>query len=162
MTIEIGQKIPEGIKLMEATAGGPRPVTTDEVFGGKKVVVFAVPGAFTPSCSASHLPGFIQHADAIKAKGVDTIACLSTNDAFVLQAWGTSQDAGDKVMMLSDGNGDFVKALDLTLDASGFGMGMRSTRFSMIVENGVVKSLNVESNPGEVAASSAEKVIEQL
>ncbi len=162
MTIEIGQKIPQGIKLMEATSGGPRPVTTDDLFAGKKVVMFAVPGAFTPSCSAAHLPGFVQHADAIKAKGVDTVACLSTNDAFVLQAWGDAQKAGEKVMMLSDGNGEFVKALDLTLDASGFGMGLRATRFSMIVEDGVVKSLNVESNPGEVAASSAEKVIDQL
>ncbi len=162
MTIQIGEKVPSGPKLMQATAEGPRPMTTDDLFSGKKVVLFGVPGAFTPSCSAQHLPGFVQQADAIRAKGVDTVACVSVNDAFVMQAWGTAQGANDKVTMLGDGNGELVQALGLTLDASGFGMGTRATRFSMIVDDGVVKALNVEANPSEVGVSGADKILEQL
>ncbi len=162
MPISVGEKIPAGIQLMQATEGGPKPVKTDELFSGKTVVVFAVPGAFTPSCSAQHLPGFVQHADDILAKGVDAIACVSVNDAFVMGAWGQSSGVGEKIMMLGDGNGDFVKALDLVLDASGFGMGTRANRFSMIVKDGVVEKLNVESNPSAVEASSAQTVLGQL
>jgi peroxiredoxin len=141
--------------------GGPKPVSTDDLFAGKKVVLFALPGAFTPTCSAKHLPGFIQHADEIRQKGVDAIACLSVNDAFVMGAWGDQQKAGDKVMMLADGNGDLTKALGLTMDGSRFGMGQRSQRYSMVVDNGVVKELNVEE-PGAFAVSSAEHVMKQL
>jgi len=146
MTIKVGDKIPSAM-LMEKQDGGPKPVKTDELFAGKKVVLFALPGAFTPTCSAKHLPGFIQSADAIKAKGADVIACLSVNDAFVMGAWGDQQGAGGKVMMLADGNGEFTKALGLEMDATRFGMGHRSQRFSMIVDDGVVKALNIEE-PG--------------
>ena len=160
MTIKVGDKIPSAT-LMQMKDGGPKPVTTSELFDGKKVVVFALPGAFTPTCSAKHLPGFIQNADAIHAKGVDTIACLSVNDAFVMGAWGDNQGAGGKVVMLADGNGDFTRALGLEMDASKFGMGQRSKRYAMIVDNGVVTALNVEE-PGAFAVSSAEHVINQL
>jgi peroxiredoxin len=160
MTIKVGDKIPSAT-LMQMRDGGPKPVTTSELFDGKKVVLFALPGAFTPTCSAKHLPGFIQHAAEIKAKGVDTIACLSVNDAFVMGAWGDQQGAGDKVVMLADGNGDFTRALGLEMDGSRFGMGKRSQRYSMVVDNGVVKELNVEE-PGAFAVSSAEHVMKQL
>ena len=160
MTIKVGDKIPSAT-LMQMKDGGPKPVTTSELFDGKKVVLFALPGAFTPTCSAKHLPGFIQNAAAIKAKGVDTIACLSVNDAFVMGAWGDSQGAGDKVVMLADGNGDFTRALGLEMDGSRFGMGKRSQRYSMVVDNGVVKELNIEE-PGAFAVSSAEHVMKQL
>ena len=160
MTIKVGDKIPSAT-LMQMKDGGPKPVTTDELFGGKKVVLFALPGAFTPTCSAKHLPGFIQNAEAIKGKGIDTIACLSVNDAFVMGAWGDSQGSGDKVAMLADGNGDFTRALGLEMDGSRFGMGKRSQRYSMVVEDGVVKELNVEE-PGAFAVSSAEHVMKQL
>jgi peroxiredoxin len=160
MTIKVGDKIPSAT-LMQMKDGGPKPVTTDELFNGKKVVVFALPGAFTPTCSAKHLPGFIQNAAAIHGKGVDTIACLSVNDAFVMGAWGDNQGAGDKVVMLADGNGDFTRQLGLEMDASRFGMGKRSQRYSMVVDNGVVKALNVEE-PGAFAVSSAEHVMKQL
>jgi glutaredoxin/glutathione-dependent peroxiredoxin len=160
MTIKVGDKIPSAT-LMQMKDGGPKPVTTSELFDGKKVVVFALPGAFTPTCSAKHLPGFIQNADAIHAKGVDTIACLSVNDAFVMGAWGDNQGAGGKVVMLADGNGDFTRALGLEMDASKFGMGQRSKRYAMIVDNGVVKVLDVEE-PGAFSVSSAEHVIKQL
>src|SRR6185312_977076 len=160
MTIKVGDKIPSAT-LMQMKDGGPKPVTTSELFDGKKVVLFALPGAFTPTCSAKHLPGFIQHAAEIKAKGVDTIACLSVNDAFVMGAWGDSQGAGDKVVMLADGNGDFTRALGLEMDGSRFGMGKRSQRYSMVVDNGVVKELNIEE-PGAFAVSSAEHVMKQL
>src|SRR6058998_1058712 len=146
MTIKVGDKLPS-VTLTLATAEGPKPVTTDEFFGGKKIVLFALPGAFTPTCSAKHLPGFIQHSEALKQKGVDAIACLSVNDAFVMGAWGDQQGSGDKVMMLADGNGDFTRALGLEMDATKFGMGKRSQRFSMVVDNGIVKSINVEQ-PG--------------
>jgi peroxiredoxin len=160
MSIKVGDKIPSAT-LMQMKDGGPKPVKTDDLFAGKKVVVFALPGAFTPTCSAKHLPGFVQNADAIKAKGVDAIACVSVNDAFVMGAWGDQQKVGDKIMMLGDGNGDFTKALGLELDGSRFGMGKRSQRFAMIVDNGVVTKLDVEE-PGAFAVSSAEHVLTQL
>jgi len=160
MTIKVGDKIPSAT-LMQMKDGGPKPVTTSELFDGKKVVLFALPGAFTPTCSAKHLPGFIQNAQAIREKGVDTIACLSVNDAFVMGAWGDQQGAGDKVVMLADGNGDFTRELGLEMDGSRFGMGKRSQRYSMLVDNGVVKELNVEE-PGAFAVSSAEHVMKQL
>ncbi|MEM6684060.1 MAG: peroxiredoxin [Pseudomonadota bacterium] len=160
MTIQVGDKIPDAT-LMHMTAEGPAPITTADLFGGKKVVLFSVPGAFTPTCSAKHLPGFIDHAGAIKEKGVDTIACMSVNDVFVMDAWGKSQDAGDKVLMLADGNGDFATALGLDLDAKGFGMGLRAQRFSLIAEDGVVTQLNVEDG-GDFKVSSAEVALEQL
>ena len=160
MSIKVGDKIPSAT-LMQMKDGGPKPVKTDDLFAGKKVVVFALPGAFTPTCSAKHLPGFVQNADAIKAKGVDAIACVSVNDAFVMGAWGDQQKVGDKIMMLADGNGDLTKALGLELDGSRFGMGKRSQRFAMIVDNGVVTKLNVEE-PGAFAVSSAEHVLTEL
>jgi peroxiredoxin len=160
MAIKTGDKVPSAT-LMQMKDGGPKPVKTDDLFTGKKVVVFALPGAFTPTCSAKHLPGFIQNAGAIKGKGVDAIACVSVNDAFVMGAWGDQQGAGDKVMMLADGNGDFTRAMGLELDASRFGMGPRSQRYAMIVDNGVVKELNVEEG-GAFSVSSAEHVLKQL
>jgi peroxiredoxin len=158
--IKVGDKIPSAT-LMQMKDGGPKPVTTDQLFAGKKVALFALPGAFTPTCSAKHLPGFIQHSDALKAKGIDAIACVSVNDAFVMGAWGDQQKAGDKVMMLADGNGDFTRALGLELDATKFGMGKRSQRFSMVVDNGVVTQLNVEA-PGAFEVSSADHMMALL
>jgi peroxiredoxin len=143
------------------TSDGIQEIGSDELFGGKKVVVFALPGAFTPTCSAKHLPGFIQKADEMRAKGVDKIACVSVNDAFVMDAWGRDQGAGDKVMMLADGNAEFSDALGLSFDASGFGMGKRSQRYAMVVEDGVVKALHVEQ-PGAFEVSSAEAVLNVL
>jgi len=160
MTIKVGDKIPSAT-LVQMKGGAPQPVKTDDLFSGKKVALFALPGAFTPTCSAKHLPGFVQHADDLKAKGVDTIACLSVNDAFVMGAWGENQKVGDKVTMLADGNGDFTRALGLEMDASKFGMGQRSQRYSMLVDNGVVKKLNIEE-PGSFAVSSAEHMMGQL
>jgi peroxiredoxin len=146
---------------MQMKGGSPQPLKSDDLFSGKKVVVFALPGAFTPTCSAKHLPGFVTKADDIRSKGVDAIACVSVNDAFVMGAWGEQQGAGDKVMMLADGNGDFTRALGLEMDASKFGMGKRSQRFSMLVDDGVVTQLNVEE-PGAFSVSSAEHIIQQL
>ena len=160
MTIQVGEKVPEGT-LVSMTDNGPAPVTSDALFSGKKVVLFSVPGAFTPTCSAQHLPGFIQNADALKAKGVDTIACMAVNDAFVMGAWGDDQGAGGKVLMLADGNGTYSKALGLDFDASGFGMGTRGQRFSLIVDDGTVTHLNVEE-PGAFQVSSAEHALSQL
>lgn len=160
MTIQVGDKIPAAM-LTTMTADGPASVATEEYFAGKKIVIFSVPGAFTPTCSAKHLPGFIEQADAIKAKGVDEIACFAVNDVFVMHAWGENTGAGDKVTMLADGNGDFTKAIGLEMDASGFGMGLRSLRFSMIVDNGTVSELNVEE-PGAFQVSSAEHALGQL
>jgi peroxiredoxin len=160
MTIKVGDKIPSA-KLHVITEQGPKDVTTDEIFKGKKVVLFALPGAFTPTCSAKHLPGFVQNASAIRAKGVDTIACLSVNDAFVMGAWGKDQKVGDKVMMLADGNAEFTRALGLENDNSSYGMGLRSKRYAMVVDNGVVKALNVEK-PGSFEVSSAEAVMKAL
>ena len=158
--IKVGDKIPSAT-LMQMKDGGPKPVTTDQLFAGKKVALFALPGAFTPTCSAKHLPGFIQNSDALKAKGIDTIACVSVNDTFVMGAWGEQQKASDKVMMLADGNGDFTRALGLELDATKFGMGKRSQRFSMVVDNGVVTQLNVEA-PGAFEVSSADHMMALL
>ncbi len=160
MTIQVGDKIPSAT-LTIMTADGPGPVSTDEYFAGRKVVLFSVPGAFTPTCSAKHLPGFVDHADEIRAKGADEIACMSVNDVFVMNAWGKSAGVDDKVTMLADGNATFAQALGLEMDASGFGMGLRSKRFSMIVEDGTVTELNVEE-PGAFQVSSAEHALTQL
>ncbi|MEX1196781.1 MAG: peroxiredoxin [Pseudohongiellaceae bacterium] len=159
MSIEQGDKIPSAtFKVMGND--GPENITTDEVFSGKKVVLFAVPGAFTPGCTVTHLPGYVVHADTIRDKGVDTIACVAVNDAFVMDAWGKSQNAGN-ILMLSDGNGEFTKAAGLDMDASGFGMGMRSKRYAMIVNDGVIEHLAVEP-AGGVDVSAAEKILEKL
>ena len=159
MTVQVGDKVPSAtFKVM--TADGPQDMSTDEVFSGKKVVLFAVPGAFTPGCSMTHLPGFVVNADAIKAKGADRIACLAVNDAFVMGAWGQAQNA-EEILMLADGNGEFTAALGLELDASGFGMRNRAQRFGMIVDDGTVSYLGIEA-PGEIKVSSAETMLEQL
>ena len=160
MTIQVGDKIPAAT-LTTMTADGPGPVSTDEYFAGRKVVLFSVPGAFTPTCSAKHLPGFVDNADEIRGKGVDEIACMSVNDVFVMTAWGKSAGVEGKVTMLADGNGAFAKALGLEMDASGFGMGTRSKRFSMIVDDGTVTELNLEE-PGAFQVSSAEHALTQL
>lgn len=160
MSIAIGDTMPAG-ELGVMGADGPDKVTTDALFSGKKVVLFSVPGAFTPTCHAKHLPGFVDQADSLKAKGVDTIACLAVNDVFVMSAWGQAAGVGDSVLMLADGNADYTKALGLELDASGFGMGTRGQRFAMVVEDGVVKALHVEP-PGQFGASSAESVLNAL
>ena len=139
---------------------GPQPLSSDELFAGKKVVLFSVPGAFTPTCSMKHLPGFVEHADALKAQGVDTIACTAVNDVFVMNAWGKGANASDKVLMLADGNGDYVRALGLELDATGFGMGKRGQRFSIIVDDGVATHVNIEG-PGEFTVSNAETALSQ-
>jgi len=160
MTIKVGDTLPEAT-FMTMTADGPAPVTTADVFKGKKVALFAVPGAFTPTCSARHLPGFKDHADDLKAKGVDLIACVSVNDVFVMGAWGKSQEVGDAVTMLADGNGAFTTALGLELDGSKFGMGKRSQRYSMVVNDGVVETLNVEEG-GDFKVSAADYMLAQL
>ena len=160
MTIKVGDRVPSAT-LKHMTADGMQTITTDQLFKGKKVVLFALPGAFTPTCSAKHLPGFVQNADQIKAKGVDTIACLSVNDAFVMNAWGKDQKVGDKVMMLADGNADFSKAVGLTMDGTGYGMGTRAQRYAMVVQDGVVKALNVEA-PGAFEVSSAESILKAI
>lgn len=161
MTIQVGDKMPEGA-FGVMTAEGPGQITSDELFSGKKTVVFAVPGAFTPACSAKHLPGFIEKSDAIKAKGVDIIACLSVNDVFVMGAWSKDQGADGKVKLLADGNADYVKALGLQLDASGFGMGTRGERFAIVVDDGVVTQLHREAAASDVKASSAENILGNL
>jgi len=160
MTIKVGDKIPSAT-LTTFGPDGPRPISTDELFKGKTVALFAVPGAFTPTCSAKHLPSFKIHAGDLKAKGVDQIACVSVNDVFVMKSWGENQGVGDDILMLADGNGDFTKALGLELDGSRFGMGQRSQRYSLIAKDGVVTELNVESG-GEYRVSSAEYMLEQL
>jgi peroxiredoxin len=161
MTINVGDKIPS-VTLKQLTPEGVKEVTTDEIFGGKKVVFFAVPGAFTPACSQRHLPGFVERAADIKAKGVDEIACVAVNDAFVMGAWGKEQKTEGKVRMLADGSGDLVRALGLELDLSKGGLGTRSQRYSMLVDNGVVKSLNIEKQPGQVDVSGAEAMLRAL
>ena len=161
MTIKVGDKMPDG-GFAVMTGEGPGGLTTDELFGGKKVVLFSVPGAFTPTCSAKHLPGFVEQAAAIKAKGVDTVACLSVNDVFVMDAWGKSAGADGNVTMLADGNCDYCKALGLELDATGFGMGMRGSRFALVVDNGFVTQAYIESAPTELVASAAENVLNNL
>jgi peroxiredoxin len=160
MTVKVGDTVPSAT-FTTFGPDGPRPVTSDELFKGKTVALFAVPGAFTPTCSAKHVPGFKAHAAEIKAKGVDTIACLSVNDVFVMKAWGEDQGVGDDILMLADGNGDFTKAVGLDMDASRFGMGPRSQRYSLIAKDGVVKELNVEQG-GEFKVSSAEYMLAQL
>ena len=160
MTIKVGDKLPEA-NLIIATAEGPQATTTSEVFAGKTVALFALPGAFTPTCSAKHVPGFKAHADELKAKGVDQIACLSVNDAFVMKAWAKDQGVNEEMIMLADGNGDFTKAVGLEMDGSKFGMGSRSQRYSLIAKDGVVTQLNVESG-GEFKVSSAEYLLEHL
>jgi peroxiredoxin len=160
MTIKVGDKLPEAtFKVMKD--GKPADLTLSELAGGKTVALFAVPGAFTPTCSARHLPGYKEKAAEMRAKGVDTIACVSVNDVFVMNAWGKDQKVGDDVVMLADGNGDFAKAVGLEMDGKGFGMGSRSKRYSMLVQDGVVKQLNVEA-PGEFKVSAADYLLEQL
>ncbi|MGB3319538.1 MAG: peroxiredoxin [Sphingopyxis granuli] len=159
MTIQTGDKLPDA-KLVKVTENGPEQVNAADYFKGRKVALFSVPGAFTPTCSAKHLPGYVDKADELKAKGVDEIACTAVNDAFVLGAW--SKNAGaDQVTMLADGNGDFAEAVGLTMDGTAFGLGKRGQRFSMIVNDGVVEQLNVEA-PGEFKVSSADHMLEQL
>jgi glutaredoxin/glutathione-dependent peroxiredoxin len=157
--IKVGDKVPS-VKLKHMTKEGIKDITTDELFKGK-VALFGLPGAFTPTCSAKHLPGFVQNSEAIRGKGVDRIVCLSVNDAFVMDAWGKNQNVGDKVMMVADGNADFAKAVGLEMDGSGYGMGTRIRRFSMVVDNGTVKQLNVEK-PGAFEVSNAETILKQL
>ncbi len=161
MTIKVGDKVPSAT-LRYLSPEGPKEITTDELFRGKKVALFAVPGAFTPACSQRHLPGYVEKAGDIKAKGVDTIACVAVNDAFVMNAWGKAQNVGDKLMMLADGSGEFAKALGLELDMRARGLGVRSQRYSMLVDNGIVKTLNVEPQPGAVEASGAEAMLRAL
>jgi peroxiredoxin len=160
MTIKAGDRMPSG-KLKTMTADGPKDVATDDLFKGKKVVLFSVPGAFTPTCDAKHLPGFIQNAEQLKAKGVDTVACMAVNDVFVMNAWGKHSNVGDKVLMLADGNGDYARALGLELDARGFGMGTRGQRFALIVDDGVATTVNVEA-PGQFKVSAAEHLLGQI
>jgi peroxiredoxin len=159
MTIQKGDRLPD-VPLTIATAEGPKPTTSGEFFSGKRVALFAVPGAFTPTCSAKHLPSYVEKAGELKGKGVDEIACISVNDPFVMAAWG-QRDASQDITMLADGNGAFSDAVGLSFDASPFGMGKRSQRYSMIVNDGVVEQLNVEQ-PGEYRASSAETMLDQL
>jgi glutaredoxin/glutathione-dependent peroxiredoxin len=160
MTIKVGDKVP-AVKVKQMTPEGMKDIDTGEFFKGKKIVLFALPGAFTPTCSAKHLPGFVEKSAEIKGKGVDAIACLSVNDAFVMNAWGKDQKAEGKVQMLADGNGDFTRAMGLELDGSGYGLGKRSQRYAMIVDNGTIKALNVEK-PGSFEVSSAEAILKAL
>ena len=160
MSIKVGDKLPEATFTVMGS-DGPKPVTTEELTKGKTVALFAVPGAFTPTCSAKHVPGYKAHAADLKAKGVDTIACVSVNDVFVMNAWGKDQGVGEDIVMLADGNGAFTKAVGLELDASRFGMGPRSQRYSMVVKDGIVKELNVEEG-GEFRVSAADYMLAQL
>ena len=161
MTIAVGDKLPQTV-FRVMTADGPQPRTTDELFKGRKVVLFAVPGAFTPTCQNNHLPGYLKNADAIKAKGVDAIAVTGVNDVFVMNAWCKANNAEGQIEFLADGNGDFAKALGLSMDGSGFGLGIRSQRYSMIVNDGVVEAINVEDAPGKADISGADALIKQL
>ena len=160
MAIQVGDRIPEAT-LLKATAEGPQPVSTADYFAGRKVALFSVPGAFTPTCSVKHLPGLDERADELKARGVDEVACVAVNDAFVMQAWGSQSGADGKVTMLADGNGVFARALGLTMDASKFGMGERGQRWSAIIDDGIVASLNVEE-PGAFSVSSADFMLNQI
>lgn len=160
MAISSGQRIPEAI-LTIMSAEGPKPVSTAELFGAGRSVLFAVPGAFTPTCSAQHLPGFLEQADQLESKGVDRIVCMAVNDIFVVDAWAKAANAGEKLIMAADGNGEFAEALGLTMDASAFGMGKRSQRFAIIIEDGVAKEVLVEA-PGEFRVSSAESVLANI
>ena len=161
MAIKVGDSLPLDLKLKEMHEGMPRDVTVGELFKGRRVVLFAVPGAFTPTCSQRHLPGFVKEAQQIKAKGVDDIVCLSVNDAFVMDAWGRASSAAGKVRMVADGNGEFTRAVGLELDASGFGMGRRSQRYGMVVKDGRVEQLHVEPGPG-LNVCSAESMLPRL
>ena len=161
MTIKPGDKLPDAT-LMHLTDAGPAPISTEELFGGKTVALFAVPGAFTPTCSNQHLPGFIEKSEELRDAGVDTIVCMSVNDAFVMGAWGQQQGATGKVMMVGDGNAELTQKMGLSVDSSGFGMGTRSARFSMIVRDGVLEALNIEQNPGQAVDSGAENLLSQL
>jgi peroxiredoxin len=161
MSIKVGDKLPEG-RFTVMNDDGPGSLSTQDLFAGKKVVLFSVPGAFTPTCSREHLPGYIQKADEFKKKGVDTIACMAVNDVFVMEAWGDATGAGDKVTLLADGNGDYARALGVDFDGSGFGLGTRGKRFAMVVDDGVVSALFEEESPGELKASTAEKVLASL
>ena len=160
MTIQVGDSIPSA-KLMQATAEGPKEVSTEELFAGKTVVLFGVPGAFTPTCSAKHLPGFVTQYDALKAKGADVVACMAVNDAFVMGAWGKDQGVGDKVVMLADGSADFTKKLGLELDLTARGLGVRSQRFALVAKNGKVTHIGVEA-PGAFEVSKAEAILGAL
>jgi peroxiredoxin len=160
MTIKVGDKLPAGTFTCPGQ-DGPQKITAEQLFAGKKVILFSVPGAFTPTCDARHLPGYVQHAADFKAKGIDTVACMAVNDVFVMKAWGKASAVDDKVLMLADGNGDYARALGLEFDASGFGMGVRGQRFAIVALDGVVKGLYVEG-PGEFKVSSAEYVLGQL
>lgn len=161
MSIKVGDRLPNAtFRIM--TPQGPVPKSTDELFKGKKIVLFAVPGAFTPTCHKNHLPGFITNADALKAKGVDAIMVTGVNDIFVMDAWQKASGADGKIMFLSDGNAEFAKAIDLTIDASANGLGIRSKRYAMLVEDGVVKTLNIEDAPGKADISSAENLLKQM
>ena len=160
MSIQTGDKLPQA-NFMTMGEEGPTPQSTEDLFAGKRVALFAVPGAFTPTCSAQHLPGFVEKADALKAEGIDSIACVSVNDVFVMGAWGEQQEVGQKVTMLADGNGDFTQDIGLVLDGTGFGMGTRSQRYAMVVNDGTVEHLFVEG-PGEFKVSSADHMLEAL
>lgn len=160
MTISVGEKLPS-TTFITMTESGPEPVNSDEYFAGRKVALFSVPGAFTPTCSARHLPGFVEKADELKAKGIDAIVCTAVNDPFVMGAWAKAGDVGDKVTMLADGNGSFAKAVGLEMDGSKFGLGTRGQRFSMVINDGVVEQLNVEA-PGDFKVSTAEHMLGQL
>lgn len=162
MPIQVGDRLPQATFRVMGPDGRPAPKTTDEVFKGRKVVLFAVPGAFTPTCHRNHMPGFVANADAIKAKGVDAILVTAVNDVFVLDAWTKESGCDGKIEYLADGNGEFAKAVDLTVDASGNGLGLRSKRYAMVVEDGVVKALNVEDSPGKAEVSSAENLLKTL
>ena len=161
MTIQVGDSIPN-VTLMKATGEGPQPVDTESFFAGRKVAIFSVPGAFTPTCHRNHLPGYVENLQAIKAKGVDAIVVTAVNDVFVMTEWGKQSGCGDKIELISDGNGDFAKALGLTMDGSGFGLGTRSQRYSMVVEDGVVRSLNIEDAPGKADVSGADNLLKSL
>ena len=160
MTIQVGDRLPN-VTLYVMGQGGPEAVSTDTLFSGKRVVLFALPGAFTPTCSASHLPGFVVHADDIYKQGIDKIICLSVNDAFVMDAWGKAQNANDNILMVGDGNADFSEAVGLSEDRHERGMGIRSKRYAMIIDDGVLKTLNIEA-PGKFEVSSAEHILKQL
>lgn len=160
MTIKVGDKLPS-VTLTILGDSGPQPVSIDDLCSGKKVVLFAVPGAFTPTCSMQHVPGFVDKASVFKDKNIDTVACISVNDPFVMGAWGKDRSVGDSVMMLADGNGEFTAAIGLEMDGSGFGLGTRSQRYAMVIDDGVVTLLNVESGPG-LDVSSAESILASL
>ncbi len=161
MAIGVGDRLPDATFKVR-TADGLKDMSTAEIFGGKRVVLFAVPGAFTPTCQAKHLPSYLQHHEALTAKGVDKIACVAVNDAFVLDAWAKAGGVGEKVLMLADGNAQFTRAVGMDFDGSGFGLGTRSKRYSMLVEDGVVKALNVEEAPGVMEVSGADRILASL